>query len=41
MKDGEMGTGRWSGLRWCVGCNKYHGQIYNCDRYPEAIRNKI
>lgn len=41
MKDGKMGTDEWSGARWCAACNAWHGPLYNCEKYPQAIRAAI
>lgn len=27
--------------RWCASCKLMHGCLYNCEKYPEEIRNQI
>ena len=41
MKNGIVGTGDWSHARWCKVCNRYHGILYLCEKYPEKIKEKI
>jgi hypothetical protein len=41
MKTGELGTGKWAHARWCVECDKYHGNLHICNSYPEELKEEL
>lgn len=41
IKHGQIGTGKWAHARWCDVCGGYHGILYRCEHYGEAILAEI
>ena len=40
MVPGQFGTGNWSHCRHCA-VHGWHGSLYTCLAYPEAVRQEI
>jgi hypothetical protein len=32
---------KWPHARWCERHGQYHGTLYNCEKYPPAVRAEI
>ena len=38
---GKIIGGIWRETRWCAVCNMYHGSLYECEHYPQEIKEEI